>query len=376
MQATKRALVVGGGIGGLSAAIALRKAGVAVDVVEITEKWTVYHVGIIVQANVIRAMKELGIADECIAAGCVYDGVSFRNAFTDEEIAHLHTEPLAGPSYPTDLGLTRPAFHKVLSDATLAAGAKVRLGITLADYSEHDSGVTVQFTDGTSGEYDFIIGADGLFSKLRTRLFGDKYRPEFSGQGCWRYNLPRDARVNNAIMYAGVDGGKAGFVPLTQDTMYILLVMEEPGNPRLPAEQLHELYRQRLTPFKGLVEELKDKITDPGLVVYRPLETVFVTEPWHKGRVLLIGDAVHATTPHLGQGAAQAIEDGVVLGQLVNEGLALDALFSRFMERRYARCKFIYDSSLQIGAWEQQASKDADPVALTAKMLEVVAAPI
>jgi 2-polyprenyl-6-methoxyphenol hydroxylase-like FAD-dependent oxidoreductase len=92
--------------------------------------------------------------------------------------------------------------------------------------------------------------------------------------------------------------------------------------------------------------------------------------------VLLIGDAVHATTPHLGQGAAQAVEDAVVLGQLFAQDLPLDQLLPAFMQRRYERCKFIFESSLQIGEWEQRPTPDADPAALTKKMLATVAQPI
>ena len=92
--------------------------------------------------------------------------------------------------------------------------------------------------------------------------------------------------------------------------------------------------------------------------------------------MLLIGDAAHATTPHLGQGAAQAVEDAVVLGELFARNLPIDELLPAFMQRRYERCKFIFESSLQIGAWEQRPTPDADPAALTKKMLATMAQPI
>jgi 2-polyprenyl-6-methoxyphenol hydroxylase-like FAD-dependent oxidoreductase len=125
------------------------------------------------------------------------------------------------------------------------------------------------------------------------------------------------------------------------------------------------------------VGEVRDQyITDPEQVVYRPLEAVFVSEPWYQGRILLIGDAAHASTPHLGQGAAQAIEDAVVLGEEATSGLAPAVFLKRFMERRFERCKFILESSLQIGEWEQRPSPTADHAGIVKEMHRVTALPI
>jgi 2-polyprenyl-6-methoxyphenol hydroxylase-like FAD-dependent oxidoreductase len=103
---------------------------------------------------------------------------------------------------------------------------------------------------------------------------------------------------------------------------------------------------------------------------------VLLPAPWHKGRVLLIGDAAHATTPHLGQGAAQAVEDAVVLGDLLARGESPPQLMEHYMQRRYERCRFIAESSVKIGEWEQHPSPDADPMSLTKKMLQIVTAPL
>jgi 2-polyprenyl-6-methoxyphenol hydroxylase-like FAD-dependent oxidoreductase len=126
-----------------------------------------------------------------------------------------------------------------------------------------------------------------------------------------------------------------------------------------------------------LIGEVRDQfISDPKQVVYRPLESLFISEPWYKGRVLLIGDAAHATTPHLGQGAAQAIEDAVVLGEEVATGGAVDEILRRFMDRRLDRCKFIVESSLQIGEWEQRPSPSADHAGIIKEMHRITALPI
>jgi 2-polyprenyl-6-methoxyphenol hydroxylase-like FAD-dependent oxidoreductase len=378
MAKVRKVLIVGGGIGGLSTALALRRAGVQVDLVEINSAWTVYHVGIVVQGNAVRAMAALGIAEKCVAAGFPYDGLEFRD-LEGHLLADIHGVRVAGPGLPSDLGLTRPALHKVLSESALEAGTKVRLGTTFTQINDRGESVQVSFTDGTSGDYDLVVGADGCFSKVRSALFGDAHTPAYTGQGVWRYNVARPPQLERAVMVAGLETGKCGFIPLTADTGYILLVQAEPAGVRIPQEQLAESFRARLSRCTGVMAQLRDQITDASLVVYRPLQAVFVPAPWHKGRVLLIGDAVHATTPHLGQGAAQAMEDGVVLGELCaaeRADLPIERLLGDFMKRRYERCKLIYDASLQLGEWEQHPTPQADPPGLMARMIQVFADPI
>lgn len=375
----KKVLIIGGGIGGLSTAIALRRGGIEVDLVEIRDEWKVYHVGIIVQGNFIRAMAALGIADQAVAAGYPYEGVRFQTIHGNT-IATIPGIPMAGPGLPTDLGLGRPALHEILSKTALDLGTNVRLGVTFSSIEEAESDALVTFTDGTSSRYDLIVGADGVHSKVRGTIFGDQYQPRFTGQGVWRYNVSRPAQLDVAILCVGIKGGKCGAIPLSEETGYVLLVQEEPDNTHhsqdRPQDRLAEIFRERLAGCTGMMAELRDQIVDSSLVIYRPLETLLLPAPWYKGRVLLIGDAAHATTPHLGQGAAQAVEDGVVLGELLRRDEPLPDLLERFMQLRFERCKFIVEGSLQLGEWEMNPSPEADPPGLTRKMLGVMAQPL
>lgn len=375
MAKVKKALIVGGGIGGLSAAIALRKNGIEVDLVEINQQWTVYHVGIVVQGNAVRAMAALGIAEKCIKAGFQYSGLLFRD-LDDNVIADIPGIKLAGPDYPSDLGLTRPALHEVLTKSAIGAGAKVRLGVTFTELRQSEDKVTVAFTDGTTRDYDVVIGADGLRSKVREVLFGNAVRPKPTGQGVWRYNVPRPKEMDRAVIHVGLATGKCGFIPLTEDTGYVLLVQAEPINERLPDDKLAELFRARLARCTGSMARLRDQIVDSSMVVYRPLDALFLPAPWYRGRVVLMGDAVHATTPHVGQGAAQAMEDAVVLGDVLSRDAPIESQLQEFMRRRYERCKVVYESSLQIGEWEQRPTPDADSPALMARLIASLGEPI
>jgi 2-polyprenyl-6-methoxyphenol hydroxylase-like FAD-dependent oxidoreductase len=375
MAKVRKVLVVGGGIGGLAAAIALRRAGIEVDLVEINRDWKVYHIGIVVQANFIRAMAAIGIADQAIAAGFPYNGLSFQDLHGNV-LKEIKGVKLAGEHYPSHLGMARPALHKVLSEAALQWGTQVRLGTSFAEIHQTASAAQVTFTDSRRDEYDVVIGADGIYSSVRRAVFGPQWVPQFTGQGVWRYTVERPRELKSSFYAVGLEGGKCGFIPLSEQTGYIWLVQSEPGKPRHPEDQLAEILRQRLDPCGGMMARLREQITDSSLTVYRPLEALLMPQPWHRGRVLLIGDAAHATTPHMGQGAAQAVEDAVVVGELLAHDRPVAAAFDAFMQRRYERCKFVVESSLQIGAWEQSNAVDGDAAALTERMLHEMAKPI
>jgi 2-polyprenyl-6-methoxyphenol hydroxylase-like FAD-dependent oxidoreductase len=139
MAAVGKVLIVGGGIGGLSAAIALAKSGIRTEVAEIEQDWKIYQVGIVVQANFIRAMAALGIADQAVAAGFPYDGLVFEDLH-GRVLQRLRGARLAGPRYPASLGMTRPALHQVLFNAASAAGTVLRLGTTSATCSSRAIG--------------------------------------------------------------------------------------------------------------------------------------------------------------------------------------------------------------------------------------------
>jgi 2-polyprenyl-6-methoxyphenol hydroxylase-like FAD-dependent oxidoreductase len=374
MGEVNKVLIVGGGIGGLCAAIALRREGVPVDLVEIKSDWTVYGVGIIQQSNVVREMARLGVLDRYLDAAYSFEDVGIYD-LQGNPLARIPGQRLAGEQYPANVGISRLALHKVLSDAAVELGAHVRLGLSVESFEQEAEGVDVIFTDGTRSRYALMVGADGVYSKIRTLLFGDKYTPRFTGQAVWRYNFKRDPSIDHLASFMG-PGGNAGLVPLSETLMYMFSTSHEPDNPWFEASQLAELMRDRISNVGGLIGELREQITDSSQVVYKPMEVVFVNEPWFKGRVLLIGDAAHATTPHLGQGAGMAIEDALVLSlELAREG-SIETKLQRFMDRRFDRCKFISEKSVLAGDREMANDQSFDRIGLTKQMLKLTAEPI
>ena len=379
MSAVQKVLVVGGGIGGLSATLGMRERGINVDVVEVNPKWDVYGVGIIQPGNSIRALAALGLADKAIEEGYPFEGARFFDS-QGNQLADVPFQRLAGPEYPPMNGITRPALHKILQDAVKESGADIRLGLTVSAIDQQEDGVEVKFTNDTSGHYDAVVASDGLNSLIRGLVFGPDLKPELTGQVVWRYNVPRSPEIDRICMYEGTRG-KAGFVPLGPDLMYILTIEEpppdSPAGERLDETKLAEIYRERLAEYGGLVAEVRDKyITDPSQVVYRPVESILVPPPWYRGRVVLIGDAAHATSPHIGQGAAMAVEDAVVLSEELAKDVPVYKAFDAFMERRYERCKYVVDVSNQIGKAEMDPTLGVNAAALTGQSAVALAEPI
>ncbi len=380
MSKLQKILIVGGGIGGMVAAVALRQRDFDVEIVEVNPRWDVYGVGIIQLANALRALASVGLADQALAAGFGMNTLSFY----DHEGHLLYTIPqpqLAGPHYPAANALTRSRLHRLLQGAVRKVGAPVRVGVTVSELQQKDDAVEVTFTDQTSGRYDLVIGADGLRSLIRSLVFGTAYQPGYAGQMCWRYNVPRPSEVDNFQLFLGPSGNKAGFIPLAPDLMYLLLTdtqRESDGSwPRIPQERLAEVFRERLMEFGGPVATIRDTfITDSSQVVLRPFETILVPPPWYRGRIVLVGDAAHAMTAHIAQGAAMAIEDAVVLAEeLASKPTLLKAL-DGYTERRYERCKTLVEISMELCRGEIANDSTVDVAGLTARSMEVAAEPI
>jgi 2-polyprenyl-6-methoxyphenol hydroxylase-like FAD-dependent oxidoreductase len=365
-------LIIGGGIGGLTSAIALGRDGHRLTIIEKDPDWAVYGVGILQQGNVVRAVKELGIIDDYLEAGFGFDFVEVYIP-TGERVARIPSPKLV-EGYPANVGIGRPALHKVLGERAKAAGAEVRLGVTVEALDDDDAGVTAHFSDGSSARYDLVIGADGLYSRTREQLFPQAPKPEFTGQSVWRYNFLKPAELDCLQAYEGPIG--AGLAPLSSELMYLFLTTPEPGNPWYDVNGIAAAMRGKLAGLSPAIASLAVQITEDDAVVYKPLEVLFIEHDWHKGRVVLIGDAVHATTPHLGQGAGMAIEDSLVLAEEIAKAETPQAAFAAFRTRRFERCKYIVEASLALCHGQIGKGPLIEQAVATKAMFEVVAQPI
>jgi len=365
-------LAIGGGIGGLTTAIALRQHGFSVTVIEKDPAWSVYGVGIIQQGNVLRAARQLGILDQYVNAGVGFDAVEVY-APDGTKLARVPSHRLL-EGYPANLGIGRPALHEVLGSSAQAAGVTVRLGITVTAIEDGGDAVQVRFSDGTVGEFDLALGIDGVHSETRARLFPAAPAPEFTGQAVWRYNLPRLPGLDALHAYNGPTG--VGLVPISEALMYMYVTTPEPGNPRNAHSGLATAMRGKVARCAPAIRALAEQITEDEAVVYRPLEWLLLEDSWFRGRVALLGDAVHATTPHLGQGAGMAIEDGLVLAEELARHDSIDGALDAWFHRRFERCAYIVRASLAICKGQLGEGPPVDNARATAEMFALTAQPI
>jgi 2-polyprenyl-6-methoxyphenol hydroxylase-like FAD-dependent oxidoreductase len=363
-------LVVGAGIGGLGAGAALARKGIATEIVEVRPDADVYGVGINQPANSLRALRALGVLDEICDAGFQFD----RTDFNDHRGNLIVSVPSKlGGDVPANNALSRRDLHRILIGAVERAGAAIRYGTIVDSLSEHGEAVHVTLSDGTQCDYDLVVAFDGINSPLRRRLFGAGYDPIYTGYAVWRVTVPRPEHVVHPALFQS-DSRKAGYIPLSRESMYLLHVTPEPAHARYDKARFAEMLRERLEEFEGIVGEIRDNLSEHDEIVYSPLSEVMLPVPWFKGRTLVCGDAAHACAPHITQGAAMALEDAVVLAdELTREQRSLEEALSAFVDRRFPRAKFVQDVSRGILNAEMEITAETLPAAIAHMRTELPA---
>ncbi|MBE8470700.1 FAD-dependent oxidoreductase [Streptomyces justiciae] len=361
---TPSVLIIGGGTSGNALTVLLRRAGIAVDLVEASADWkAAAGSGITLQGNALRVLREVGVLDTIQKEGYKAEGVAILTP--DGTVLAAHEElRTGGDDLPAHIGMQRPRLQQLLIDEVLASGADVRLGTRATAFAQDGEGVDVTFTDGTSRRYDLVVGADGLGSATR-RMIGVTDEPRPTGMGIWRAPAPRPAAVRRTEMVYGGRCFIAGYCPTSEDTVYAYLV--EPARDRAtidPAAYAAEM-RALSEGYGGAWDEIRPALTDPTVVNYTWFDRHLVEGPWHRGRVVLVGDAVHCCPPTLAQGAAMSLEDVLVLAELLTglddwTAAPLDRLLTDYHARRLPRVRLVVDASVQLGQWLLDGVRDAD----------------
>lgn len=367
-------LVVGGGIAGMSAAVAFRSAGAEVELVDLDPQWRVYGAGITITGPTLRAFKALGILDQVIEAGYTAEGLNVCDV--NGEVRHqVMTPRLDGGAVPGAGGILRPTLHRILSERTLALGVKVALGVTVDALEQTESQANVRFSDGRTGSYALVVGADGLFSRVRDLIFPMAPKPSYTGQACWRLMMARPAAIDRRHFYLG-GPVKIGLNPVSRDEMYMFLLHPSEHKLRFDDSELHLRLGQLMEGYGGVLAEIRAGLSPQSRIVYRPLEGILVPRPWYQGRAVLIGDAAHATTPQLASGAGLAVEDALVLQQECSKTPDVAEALASFMRRRFERCRMVVENSLELGRLEVACAPVAVHTALLETSLAELAKPI
>ncbi|WP_175671333.1 FAD-dependent oxidoreductase [Burkholderia ambifaria] len=344
-------LVIGGGFSGMATAIQCAKLGLTVDLVEIDQGWRSYGAGISIGGPTLRALRTIGVLDAFFERGHGGDGVNLYTA-GGQSIGTLPTPRVAGEDVPGGGAIMRPVLADILAKATRAAGVRVKLGCTFSRIEPRGEQVDVAFTDGTHGTYDLVVGADGLYSKVRAATFPDAPKPRYTGQGVWRAVVPRPAEIACATMWLG-HRIKAGVNPVSREEMYVFVTEDRPTNDYIDPAEWPRMLSELLAMFDvPLIQSIRAQIGAESHVNYRPLESLLLPAPWFSSRVVLVGDAVHATTPHMAAGAGIGIEDAIVLAEELGRGVTVEAALQAFQARRWERCRMVVENSGRLGEIE------------------------
>jgi 2-polyprenyl-6-methoxyphenol hydroxylase-like FAD-dependent oxidoreductase len=370
-----KALVVGGGVAGMSCAIQMRKSGIAVDLIDIDPQWRVYGAGITITGPTLRALHTIGVLPQVVAAGATWNAMKIHDK-SGVLLDEVNLPPLSA-DLPATAGIMRPLLHNILSAKTLEMGTHVRRGTTVEQLSDGGGRADVALSDGTRGSYDLVVAADGIFSKMRELIFPGAVKPASTGQVVYRLVAERPAGFDRTHFYMGGDY-KVGFNPVSATHMYMYLVHPAAADPWIdPPDQPQRLY-EAMEGFGGYVPQVRAtvKTSTAQSINYRPLEVLLHPAPWYRGPFVLIGDAVHATTPHLASGAGMAIEDGIVLAEEIAARSDLEHALQRFMVRRFERCRLVIENSVKLGQIEMNHGSPHEHARLMAEALAALRQPI
>lgn len=346
MGSIDNALIVGGGIGGMAAAIRLREMGVKVDLIDLDPNWRVYGAGITITGPTLRAYRRLGLLDAIKAQGAITNG---SRIFRYDGL-HLQDldEPTLEEGLPATGGILRPVLHRIMQARVNELGTVVRLGQTVTRLTNAGSGVDVEFSDGTAGRYDLVVGADSIYSTVRDLAFPHMAPAVATGQGCWRISTRRPPGFARNEFYFG-HTNPAGITACGVDNIYMWMLTEDRVQQYIPEDEQFDRLRAHLSDFGGNIGWVRDNMTRDDWINYRPLFAAFQPAPWVSHRIVLIGDAVHATTPHLASGAGMAVESALVLAEELAREVGIEDALAAYEARRFDRCRMVVETSLAVG---------------------------
>lgn len=343
-----KVLIIGGGIGGLTTAVACQRFKIDFEVFEAAPAIREVGAGIWVPPNAMRVMHRLGLADAIRNAGKELETISVGGPGGDIWYSLLTSDVVRKHQFGTT-AIHRARLQSILHQ-TLSS-TKIHTGKRLISVSEDCHGVTAFFHDGSQATGDCLIGADGLRSVTRQQLFGD-LPLRYSGQTCWRgvvrHKLPQEISGAMRELWGKRPGQRFAYSQITPSEVYYYGTLATPAGEKHDPDTVKAVLAQNFNSFGDIVQSIISDI-DPATVIRTDLFDLKPIATWTKGNITLLGDAAHATTPNLGQGAAQAIEDAFVLASLLKETKKISEALLQYQRKRISRAHHIVNTSWKFG---------------------------
>jgi 2-polyprenyl-6-methoxyphenol hydroxylase-like FAD-dependent oxidoreductase len=348
-----RALIIGGGIGGLATAVALGKVGIEAAVFERAPVIGEVGAGLSLWSNAVKALRRLGLDEEVVALGSLLDRAVTLTS-QGKVLSELSLDGLSRRAGAPSICVHRADLQGCLVRAV--PSERLHTARECVGFEEDEQGVTARFADGKAERGDFLIGADGIHSIVRRTLHGPS-EPRYAGYGGWRGIVAfchPDVPPGASILALG-PGTQLGLAPCGPGRVYWFATRNEPlggrDGPAGPKAELLDAIRGWWSPIREAIEATPESALRKDPILDRP-----PSRRWGRRRVSFVGDAIHATTPNLGQGACQAIEDAVVLADCLRDRSNVPASLREYERRRRDRTALVVRQSRALGnifQWER-----------------------
>lgn len=339
MAEVERILIVGGGIAGLTLAAALHQRDFSAELVERNQTWPAVGAGIAVQPNGIRILRALGMDRAMEEVGAIIRSWGFCDQ-DGKLLCETNLRALWDGVAPF-IGAERSKLHEVLVAG--AAAVPHRLGTSLVSLAQSNDRVAAMFSDRTVGEFDLVVGADGISSTVRA-LAMTSVSPTDLGAMNWRSVAPVCPAGSTALLFLLGDGCFFGLCPVGRGRTYGFGYVVQPRFHDPVVGRLERL-RNRFAGFGRPVRDYLAALERDDQIHCSSMEWVDVDQ-WHRGRVVLIGDAAHASSPLMGQGGCMAMEDAFVLADLLRSEASVDIALSLYARRRKPRIQWVQQQSI------------------------------
>lgn len=338
-----KAIIIGAGVGGLCTAIALQQAGIETVLYERASEMKAVGAGLALWSNALYVLDALGVGS-AVRDMSLFNGKGAIRTHTGKSLVQIATNDKHDSESISSIVIHRADLMNILREH---AGDVIKLGHELTHYEQNSTNITVRFSNGHSDSADILIGADGIHSQVRAQM-QPQSQPKYSGYTVWRAVISFEHKLMNGMFGETWGyGQRFGLMPISHNRIYWFATENVPAGKRYSPEStkshVQNLFANWHDPIPALLEA-----TEAEQILHHDIYDIDALDSWSDGRVVLLGDAAHAMTPNMGQGACQAIEDAYVLGKILGEETEKSALID-YQNIRMARVQQIMSQSRQIG---------------------------